>query len=101
MDRAQSVERDDHLVGAHQAEVAADQLVGYVGIGLLGVEQGRPVARRPLGPATAWPAKVPTTSIASAGSAARLIKPMLFLPPISQEESRRRHERKGKERFGG
>src|SRR5688572_17846444 len=43
----------------------------------------------------AWPAKVPTTSNASAGQAARRINPMLLgLPLIALEESERRHEGK-------
>ena len=39
------LERDDDFVGADQAEVAADQLVGHVGVGLARVEQRRAVAK--------------------------------------------------------
>ena len=44
------VERDDHLVGADEAELAPDHLVGEVGIGVARIEQSRAVGEpRPLG----------------------------------------------------
>src|SRR4051812_17318742 len=43
------VHRDDHLVGADEAELAMDHLLGEVGIGMVGVEQLRAVGEpRPL-----------------------------------------------------
>ena len=46
-----------------------------------GRDDSRPRRARPLGPAMAWPAKVPTMISASAGSAARRIIPKLLAGP--------------------
>ena len=35
------LERDDHFIGPDEAKVLADQFVGHVGIGLVGIEQLR------------------------------------------------------------
>ena len=48
--RGLAVERDDHLVGTDQAELAADQLLGEIGIGVARIEQLRAMGEpRPLG----------------------------------------------------
>ena len=122
MPRPPSVQWDDHLVGADQPEILAHQLIGHIGIGLVGVEQvgavlelrallfdlrelGLALLKRvviaapgenPVFPGNGVAGKGPTMMTASAGIAARRIIPkILFGPPaMTSKESRRSHEGK-------
>ena len=92
-----SIERDDDLIGADQAEVLAHQLIGHVGIGLARVEQLRAVAQLcalllDLGK-LGLPLLQGAVVTANAGNAARRISSnRRFGPPFTLEEN---HERVG------
>jgi len=121
----QLVERNDDFIVADEAEILAHQFVRHVRIGLARIEQSRvmlelrlfqlelrkfslplveravitPQASKPFGPATAWPAKVPTTMTASAGIAdLRIRAKMRFVPFMTPHKN---HEDAMKARTNG